>query len=48
MTDITPNFSICLKATGSEPVLRKEFDLQKINAFLQEAYFLVRVSCSIP
>lgn len=41
MTDITPDFSICLKEKGSEPVVKKEFNLQSINAFLQEAYFLV-------
>ncbi|CZT19537.1 related to syntaxin 18 [Ramularia collo-cygni] len=40
MTDITADFSICLKEKGVESIAKKEFDLQNINAFLQEAYFL--------
>ncbi|GIZ43865.1 hypothetical protein CKM354_000707800 [Cercospora kikuchii] len=38
MTDITGDFNICLKQKGAEPVLPKQYDLQAINAFLQEAY----------
>lgn len=41
MTDITGDFNICLKQKGAEPVLHKQYDLQSINAFLQEAYSIV-------
>lgn len=41
MTDITGDFNICLKQKGAEPVLPKQYDLQSINAFLQEAYSIV-------
>ncbi|KAI5366361.1 Putative SNARE-complex protein Syntaxin-18 [Septoria linicola] len=38
MTDITADFNVCLKSKAAEPVLRKTYDLQTINSFLQEAY----------
>ena len=38
MADITPDFNICLKDKGCQPVLKRECDLNKINSFLQEAY----------
>ena len=42
MTDITPEFSICLKEKGVQPVVRREYDLEQIDAFLQDAYSIVR------
>ncbi|EME44076.1 hypothetical protein DOTSEDRAFT_172080 [Dothistroma septosporum NZE10] len=42
MTDITPDFNIWLKAKEVQPILRKEYDLNAINTFLQEAYSIVR------
>lgn len=41
MTDITPDFNICLKKEGAEPVIKREYDIQAINSFLQEAYNIV-------
>ncbi len=41
MADITPDFNICLKAKDARPVLKIEYDVQKINSFLQEAYSIV-------
>ena len=38
MADITPDFNICLKQRNAQPVLKREYDLDKINSFLQEAY----------
>ncbi len=38
MADITPDFNVCLKARGTQPVLKQEYDLNRINLFLQEAY----------
>ena len=38
MADITPDFNICLKQHKSPPVLKREYDFDKINSFLQEAY----------
>ena len=38
MADITPDFNICLKQHDSNPVLKREYNLDKINSFLQEAY----------
>jgi syntaxin 18 len=38
MADITPDFNICLKQHNAPPVLKREYDLDKINSFLQEAY----------
>jgi hypothetical protein len=38
MADITPDFNVCLKQHNSQPVLKREYDLNKINSFLQEAY----------
>lgn len=42
MTDITPDFSICLKEKGAQPILRQEYSLDKIDTFLQDAYSIVR------
>ena len=42
MTEITPDFNICLKEKGAQPALRKEYDLGQIDAFLQDAYSIVR------
>ena len=41
MADITPDFNLCLKERDGQPVLKREYDLEKINAFLQEAYNIV-------
>lgn len=41
MADITPDFSICLNSRGAQPVLKREYNLEKINSFLQEAYSIV-------
>ncbi|KAI6893228.1 hypothetical protein KC334_g12913, partial [Hortaea werneckii] len=38
MTDITPDFNVCLKEKGSQPVLKRELNIDKIDSFLQEAY----------
>ncbi|KAI6868641.1 hypothetical protein D0864_13954 [Hortaea werneckii] len=38
MTDITPDFNVCLKEKGSQPALKKELNIDKIDSFLQEAY----------
>jgi hypothetical protein len=38
MTDVTPDLNICLKDKGAQPVLKQEYDLNRINTFLQEAY----------
>ena len=38
MADITPDFNLCLKQHSAQPVLKKEFDVERINSFLQEAY----------
>ncbi|KAK5138436.1 hypothetical protein LTR08_000022 [Meristemomyces frigidus] len=38
MADITPAFSVCLQAKGAPPVVKKEFNLDRINSFLHEAY----------
>lgn len=41
MADLTPDFSIYLKQHGAQPIVRKAYDLGKINSFLQEAYSIV-------
>jgi syntaxin 18 len=41
MADITPDFNICLHNKGAQPVLKRDFDVEKINSFLQEAYDIV-------
>ena len=41
MTDITPSLNECLKDKGAHPVLKQEYDTQRINSFLQEAYSIV-------
>lgn len=41
MTDITLDFGICLKEKGAQPVVRQEYDLERIDAFLQDAYSIV-------
>ncbi|KAI7490099.1 hypothetical protein KC351_g824 [Hortaea werneckii] len=38
MTDITPDFNVCLKERGSQPALKRELNIEKIDSFLQEAY----------
>ncbi|KAK5686549.1 hypothetical protein LTS10_002669 [Elasticomyces elasticus] len=38
MADITPDFNVCLKSKGAQVVLKKDFDVERINSFLQEAY----------
>ncbi|KAK4544119.1 hypothetical protein LTR36_004617 [Oleoguttula mirabilis] len=38
MADITPDFNVCLKARGAQPVLKRQYDLDKINSFLHEAH----------
>jgi syntaxin 18 len=38
MADLTPDFNICLKEKEAQPVVRKTYDLDRINTFLQEAY----------
>ena len=48
MTDITPDFNICLKEKGGQPILKKEYDLNAINTFLQEAYSIVRINTPCP
>lgn len=42
MTDRTPDFNLCLKEKGVPPILKKSYDLQAINSFLQEAHKIVR------
>ena len=44
MTDITPDLNITLSSKGAQPVLKKAYDVQTLNAFLQEAYSIVRQS----
>ena len=41
MTDITADFNVCLKGRESQLVLPKQYDLQRIETFLQEAYSIV-------
>ena len=41
MADITPDFNICLKAKGAQAVLTKEYNVDEINSFMQEAYRIV-------
>ncbi|KAK3116803.1 hypothetical protein LTR53_002438 [Teratosphaeriaceae sp. CCFEE 6253] len=38
MADITPDFNLCLQSHNAHVVLKKHFDVQHINTFLQEAY----------
>ncbi|KAK4552328.1 hypothetical protein LTR86_010499 [Recurvomyces mirabilis] len=38
MTDITPDLNLCLKEKRARLVLRRDYDVQHINTFLQEAY----------
>lgn len=38
MTDITADFNICLKKHNAQPVIHRDFDLSRIDSFLQEAY----------
>ncbi|KAF2719498.1 hypothetical protein K431DRAFT_286621 [Polychaeton citri CBS 116435] len=38
MTDITPTLNICLQQKGASTILHKEYDINQINSFLQEAY----------
>lgn len=41
MADLLPDFNICLKRHGAEPALKVQYDFNKINSFLQEAYSIV-------
>jgi len=41
MADITLDLNICLKKKDAPVVLRKDFDVQRISSFLQEAYSIV-------
>lgn len=47
MTDIVPDFNVCLKEKGGRQVARRTYDLDKINSFLQEAYSIVLLSSRI-
>lgn len=53
MTDVTADFNVCLQERGNQPVLRREYDFQTINSFLQEAYNIVwppihkRMACKL-
>lgn len=38
MTDITADFNICLKKHNVQPIIHRDFDLSRIDSFLQEAY----------
>ncbi|SMQ50981.1 unnamed protein product [Zymoseptoria tritici ST99CH_1A5] len=38
MTDITPDFNLCLQKHNVPPILHKDYNLQTLNSFLQEAY----------
>ena len=41
MSDLLPDFNVCLKKHGAEPVLKARYDFDKINSFLKEAYSIV-------
>lgn len=41
MTDITSGFNAYLQAKGAQPVVKKDYSLDAINSFLQEAYRIV-------
>ncbi|GAB7366777.1 hypothetical protein MBLNU230_g0730t1 [Neophaeotheca triangularis] len=38
MANITPELNVCLKSQDAPLVLKKEYNVEKINSFLQEAY----------
>lgn len=38
MANITPDFNIHLQSANAQPILPKQYDVTKINSFLQEAY----------
>ncbi|KAK3719325.1 hypothetical protein LTR37_004544 [Vermiconidia calcicola] len=38
MADVTPDLNICLQEKGAQPILKREYTLDAINSFLQEAY----------
>lgn len=44
MVDITPQLNVCLSQHGIQPVVEKEFDISRLNTFLQEAYSIVYLS----
>ena len=48
MANLTPAFNLCLKERGAKPVSDKQFNLDKIDSFLQEAYSVVRLPSLIP
>lgn len=41
MTDITPDFNLCLKEENAQLVVQKDYNIEAINSFLQEAYNIV-------
>jgi len=41
MANITPDFNVCLQERGAQPALKKDFNIERINTFLQEAYSIV-------
>lgn len=41
MANITPELNVCLKSQDAPLVLKKEYNVEKINSFLQEAYNIV-------
>lgn len=43
MTEISPAINVCLKERNAPPIVHREYDLQKINSFLQEAYSIVGI-----
>lgn len=47
MTDITPEFNICLKNKHAQLVVEKDYNIEAINSFLQEAYNIVHVTNSL-
>lgn len=38
MTDITPDLNICLKAREAQPVIHHQYDIRRLDSFLQDAY----------
>lgn len=38
MTDITADFNVCLKKHDAQPVLHRDYNIERIDSFLQEAY----------
>lgn len=44
MTDITPDFNVYLKENNAQLVVQKDYNIEAINSFLQEAYNIVRAN----